>query len=185
LVKDERGDLVADPHKILNRWKNYFCQLLNVHGAGGVKQTEMHTAVTFVPEPSASEVEVAIRKLKRSKSAGVDQILAELIQAGGETLRSEIHKLIRLIRNKEKLPHQWKESIVIPIHKKDDKTESNNYRGISLLSTSYKILLNVLPLGLLHMQMKLLGIPHVNFGPIYQRLIKFSISGNYWRKMGV
>jgi hypothetical protein len=43
----------VDPNKILNRWKNYFCQLLNVHGAGGVRQTEMHTAEPFVPEPSA------------------------------------------------------------------------------------------------------------------------------------
>jgi hypothetical protein len=60
LVKDEMGDLLADPHKILNRWKNYFCQLLNVHGAGGVRQTEMHTAEPFVPQPSASEVEVAV-----------------------------------------------------------------------------------------------------------------------------
>jgi hypothetical protein len=53
LAKDERGDLLADPHKILNRWKNYFCQLLNVQGAGGVRQTEIHTAEPFVPEPSA------------------------------------------------------------------------------------------------------------------------------------
>jgi hypothetical protein len=84
LVKDERGDLLADPHKILNRWKDYFCQLFNVHGAGSVRQTEMHTAKPFVPEPSASEVEVAIGKLKRYKSPGADQILAELIQAGGK-----------------------------------------------------------------------------------------------------
>jgi hypothetical protein len=34
LVKDERGDLLADPHKMLNRWENYFCELLNVHGTG-------------------------------------------------------------------------------------------------------------------------------------------------------
>jgi hypothetical protein len=81
----------------------------------------MHTAEPFVPEPSASEVQVAIRKLKRYESPGVDQIPAELIQAGEETLRSEIHKLIKLIWNKEKLPHQWKESIVVPIHKKGDK----------------------------------------------------------------
>jgi hypothetical protein len=33
-VKDERGDLLADPHKIMNRWKNYFCHLLNVRGWG-------------------------------------------------------------------------------------------------------------------------------------------------------
>jgi hypothetical protein len=101
LVKDERGDLLADPHKILNRWKNYFCQLLNVHGAGGVRQTEMHTAEPFAPEHSTSEDEVAIGELKRYKSPGVDQIPADLIQAGGETLRSEIHKLIKLIWNKE------------------------------------------------------------------------------------
>jgi hypothetical protein len=144
LVKDERGHLLADPHKILNRLKNYFCQLLNVHRAGGVRQTEMHTAEPFVPEPSATEVEVAIGKLKRYKSPGVDQIPGELIQAGGETLRSEIHKLIKLIWNKEELPHQWKESILVPIHKKGDKTDCSSYRGISLLSTSYKILSNIL-----------------------------------------
>jgi hypothetical protein len=61
----------------------------------------MHTAQQFVPEPSASEVEVAIGKLKRYKSPGVDQIPAELIQAGRETLCLKIHKLIKLIWNKE------------------------------------------------------------------------------------
>jgi hypothetical protein len=97
-----------------------------------------------VPEPSASEVEAAVWKWKRYKTPGVDLIPAELIQTGGETLRSEIHKLIKLIWNKEELPHQWKESIAVPIHKKGDKTDCSNYRGISLLSTSYKILSNIL-----------------------------------------
>jgi hypothetical protein len=48
-----------------------------------------------------------------------------------------------LIWNKE-LPHQWKESIVVLVHKKGDKTHCSNYRGISLLFTSYKILSNIL-----------------------------------------
>jgi hypothetical protein len=69
--------------------------VLSVHRASGVKQTEMHTAETFVPEPYASETEAAIGKLKRYKSPGVDQIPAKLFQAGWETLRSEIHKLIK------------------------------------------------------------------------------------------
>jgi hypothetical protein len=68
LVKDERGDLLADPQKISTRWKNYFCQLLNVQGPGGIRQTEIHTAEPFVPEPSAAEVEVAIRKMKGIKN---------------------------------------------------------------------------------------------------------------------
>jgi hypothetical protein len=34
LVKDEKADLLADPHKIVNRWMNYFCQLLNIQRVG-------------------------------------------------------------------------------------------------------------------------------------------------------
>jgi hypothetical protein len=44
MVTEENGDLLADSHIILNRWKNYFCQLLNVHGVNDVRQTEIHTA---------------------------------------------------------------------------------------------------------------------------------------------
>jgi hypothetical protein len=35
VVKDEKGDLVTDSHSILTRWKEHFCQLLNVHGVNG------------------------------------------------------------------------------------------------------------------------------------------------------
>jgi hypothetical protein len=37
LVKDEKDDLLADPHKIVNSWINYFCQLLNVQGSSGIR----------------------------------------------------------------------------------------------------------------------------------------------------
>jgi hypothetical protein len=64
--------------------------------------------------------------LKRNKSPNSDQILAELIHAGGEILLSAIHKLINSIWNKEELHDQWKESIIVPVHKKGDKTDFNN-----------------------------------------------------------
>jgi hypothetical protein len=105
---------------------------------------DIHTAETVVTEPSLEELEIAIGKLKSYKSPGTDQIPAELIKAGGGTLYSEIHRRICSIWNKEELPQQWKESIIVPIHKKGDKTDCNDYRGISLLSTAYKILSNIL-----------------------------------------
>jgi sorting nexin-29 len=82
--------------------------------------------------------------LKKYKSPGSDQIPAELIQTGGEMLLSAIHKLINSIWNKEELTDQWKESIIVPIYKKGDKIDCNNDRGISLLSKSYKTLMNIL-----------------------------------------
>jgi hypothetical protein len=89
-------------------------------------------------------VEITIGKLKRYSSLDTDQFLAELIKAGGEILCSEIHKLIHSIWNKEEFPQQWEESVIVSIYKKGDKTDCNNYQGISLLSTAYKILSNIL-----------------------------------------
>jgi hypothetical protein len=56
---------------------------------------------------------------------------------------SVIHRLNNSIWNKDKLPDQWNESIIVPVFKKGDKTDCNNYHGISLLSSSYKMLSNI------------------------------------------
>jgi hypothetical protein len=84
-VKDEKGDLLADFHNIVR--KKYFSQLLNVHSVSDVRQIEIHTTEPLVPGLSSLEVEIA--GLTNYKSPGSDQILAELIQTGGETLVSD------------------------------------------------------------------------------------------------
>jgi hypothetical protein len=65
--------------------------------------------------------------LKNYKSPGSEEIPAELIQGGGEMLLCEIHKLINSVWNKQELRNQWKESVSVPVHKKSDKTDCNNY----------------------------------------------------------
>jgi hypothetical protein len=76
-----------------------FLSAIECTGLGGFRQTEIHTAEPFMPGPSAAEFVVAIRKMKSYKAPGSDQIPLEMIQAGGEKLHYEIHKLIMLIRN--------------------------------------------------------------------------------------
>jgi hypothetical protein len=76
-VKDGNGNLLADSHSILNRWKNYFSQLLNVHSVSDVRQIEVHVAEPLVPGPSHLEVEIAITKLKKYKLPSNDQLPAE------------------------------------------------------------------------------------------------------------
>ena len=91
---------------------------------------------------------MAIEKIKSHRSLGIDQIPTELIKSGGKIIRCEIHKLIISIWDKEDLPEERKESIIVPSCKKGDKTDCNTYRGISLLPTTYKRLSNILLLRL-------------------------------------
>jgi hypothetical protein len=56
IIKDENGNLLAHPQSVLNRWKNFFNQVLSVHGVHDVRQVDIHMAE---PEPSIVEVEIA------------------------------------------------------------------------------------------------------------------------------
>jgi hypothetical protein len=58
IIKDENGNLLADPQNVLNRWKNFFNQVLNTRGVNDVRQMDIHTAEPLAPEPSLVEVEI-------------------------------------------------------------------------------------------------------------------------------
>jgi hypothetical protein len=113
-------------------------------------------------------------------------LLLELIQIGGNTLRSEIHKLINYICNNEELPEQWKESIIVPIYKKGDKTDCSNYRGISLLSSSYKIFSSILLSRLAPYVDEIIGNHQCGFRRNGSTTDQIFLILRYWkRKMGV
>jgi hypothetical protein len=59
--------------------EEYFSQLLNVHKVSDVRHIRIHTAEPLVHDPSTFENEITITNLKRYKSPGSDEILAELI----------------------------------------------------------------------------------------------------------
>jgi hypothetical protein len=79
-VKDKNSGLLAYSHNILNRWKNYFSQLLNLYNVGDVRHIEVLMAEPLVPGPSRLEVGIAISKFKKYKLPGSDEIPVELIQ---------------------------------------------------------------------------------------------------------
>jgi hypothetical protein len=67
----------------LKRQKNSFSSF-DCTWVGDIRQTEMLRAEPFVPEPSATEVDIATGKFKRYRLPGVDQIPAKLLQMGKE-----------------------------------------------------------------------------------------------------
>lgn len=117
------------------------------------------------PEPTYSEVKNAIEKLKNCKAPGEDGIVAELLKYGGERLFNHIHDLIVKVWSKEELPKEWKIGLICPIYKKGDKLECSNYRGITLLDTSYKVLSNILYERMLPHAERILGDYQCGFRP--------------------
>ena len=98
-------------HSILDKWRNHFSHLLTVQGVNDVRHPEIHTAEPLVPEPSAFEIEMAIEKLKRHKSPGLDEIPTEPIKQRVEQFtRRSINLLIlsgmrrNLLRNGRSRP---------------------------------------------------------------------------------
>lgn len=83
-------------------------------------------------------------RLKNNKAPGVDDVPGELWKYGGGAVQSRIYELVINIWNKEQQPEEFNVGVLCPIHKKGSRKKSNNYRGIALLPTAYKILSYVL-----------------------------------------
>ena len=138
--KDKDGSILSEQTDILQRWKQYFCDLQSLSESQTVIDTE---GITFnneeVPPPNYQEVTQVIEKLKAHKTAHPDNIQAELIKRGGIVLKRRIHMLIAKIWEEENLPSEWTEGIICPIYKKGDRMLCSNYRPITLLNVTYKI----------------------------------------------
>ncbi|KAL1448299.1 hypothetical protein WDU94_008926, partial [Cyamophila willieti] len=139
-IKDKNGRTVIQEKEGLEIWKEYFENLLNGETTNEQQVVEkVQNVQPQIEPPSFVEVQQAIKELKNNKAPGEDGISTEVLKAGGITLATKIHELILEIWENETLPEEWKEAIVIPIHKKGDKLDCNNYRGISLINCTYKI----------------------------------------------
>jgi hypothetical protein len=102
------------------------------------------TVEQLIEKPSEEEVKIGLDMLKNGKALGDDEIVSECLKKGGQGLLNQLHKLMNTIWEQEGIPEAWRISIICPIHKKGDTMECENYRGISLLNTSYKLLSNML-----------------------------------------
>ena len=73
-------------------------------------------------------------------AAGEDRIVAELLKSGEETVIKWLTKLMQEVWQTKKVPQYWRNVTLIPLFKKNDRTQCNNYRGVSLLSVPGKVL---------------------------------------------
>ena len=90
---------------------------------------------------SIDEVKDAVAKLRSGTAAGICNISAELLKAGGEAMIRRLHVALTAVWHSGNIPPGWKRGLVIPICKvKEDRQDCNNYRGITLFSVPGKVL---------------------------------------------
>ena len=82
--------------------------------------------------------------MKKGKSAGVDNIPAELVQAGGENVITILTTICNKIWRTREWPTPWIQSLVITLPKKGNLQQCQNYRTISLISHPSKVMLKII-----------------------------------------
>ena len=145
-VMDKNGNPLTTTSKQLKRWAEHFRELLNCptpDSPPDIPSTETELPISC-DKPSKTEIKKAIMTLRSGKAAGPDEIPAEAIKADIEIAVQMLYSLFSKIWEKEEVPAQWKEGIIIKLPKKGDLRDYSNYWGIMLLSTPGKVLNRIL-----------------------------------------
>ena len=118
-IQDKNGKCLTEDKNILNRWTEY-CSELYSHKPKGDPDVRKHPPVTNTDSHPIlrEEVEAAVKSLMPGKSAGVDNIPAELLQAGGETMIDVLLNTCNKIWQTGEWPTPWTQSLVITLSKK-------------------------------------------------------------------
>ena len=90
------------------------------------------------------EILHSLAKLKNSKSPGPDGIPNEFYKFSADVIVPILVELFNFILESGVFPSEWTSAVIIPLFKKGDRRDANNYRGISLLNTLGKIFTSIL-----------------------------------------
>ena len=151
-IRDENGKLLRKLDEIRARWRRYFTSLLSTTSAAlnrtiieGLSQKP--TALSLGDPPIVSKEKQALRSMVNGKAIGPDELPAELLKLGFSDSSHEIllafHGIIVAVWMTGEVPQEWKDATIKVLHKKRDRTECSNYRGLSLVAHAGKVLLKI------------------------------------------
>ena len=127
---------MVNSEAVLKRWKEYFEKLMNEENNKEPRTEEPEVVNEEKNSVSREEVKNAVRRMKKNKAVGPDELPVEVWKCMGEM---GIKFLTRLLMG-EQMPEEWRRSVLITIYKnKGDAQCCGNYRGIKLMSHTMKV----------------------------------------------
>ena len=147
-IKDKQGNLLLTEDDQNSRWVEHFSEILNQQTPDTLFDfTEERPPPQInisINEIRTDEVRKAIKTLKNNKSPGMDEITAEMLKHGKDSIVIELTKLFNKIWNTEEVPDDWRHGVIIKLPKKGNLSDFGNWRGITLLSIPGKVLNTVI-----------------------------------------
>ena len=168
MIRSKDGRLLIGEDEVKGRWKEYFQELLNRPEPDEPLQEperDEQEVDNAMEELEDTEIRKAIKRLKNNKATGIDGINAELMKYGGEAMEEELLVLYKKIWREMTILDEWHEGIYVPLHKKHDRHDCVNYRGLCLLTIGYEILSSILCQKLLPHYLRIIGDYQAGFVP--------------------
>jgi hypothetical protein len=147
-IRDAAGNTLRTHEEQAARWRQHFDKILNcpepeiMHDFS--QDQCLQTLDVNLDDITEKEVEDAMRRLKNGKSAGIDDIQPELLKNGGREMNKILAHLCNMIWRTGEVPRDWRDGIIIPLPKKGNLSDCNNWRGITLLSIPGKVLASII-----------------------------------------
>ena len=116
--------------QIIERWKGYYGKLLNEENPGTVFGDGVPNE-GLTPAVNRKEVDVAFKGMKHGKAMGPDGIQVEVWKSLGEEGVDMLLDLLQKIFEQEKMPEEWRDSVIVPIFK-----ERGIYRIVAITEAS-------------------------------------------------
>ena len=140
--------IITDKQEICNSMNNYFCDIgktisesvTTTHANYKDYMPPPLTNSIFMETTTTFEIASIIQKLNVKKGPGPDGIHTRLLVDIAEEISTPLEHIFNMSILTGTIPTDLKIAKVIPVYKKGDKTESSNYRPISMLNILNKIL---------------------------------------------
>ena len=156
--------MLKDKGEILQWWARFFSSLLNTKSPrlslAIIEEVQQRPAapttrdsVPLGSAPTLEETKRAVRGMHNWKAPGPDSLLVEVLKIDepAEPVGLErFHAILVEVWNGGEVPQQWKDATIKGLYKKSDRSNCNNYRGVSLLSHPGKVLLKIVANRLSH-----------------------------------
>ena len=138
---------IHDKYCVVKRCAEFYEELYRSRRASTDQDSHDYPTTTSTVDPPSilpSEVEASIKRLKRNKALGEDNITGGILQDGGDAMIQVLTDLFNTCLRHHQVPKAWKNVLIVLIHKKGNTSDIKNYRPISSLPIMCKVFSNIL-----------------------------------------